>query len=53
MKLQTRNDRIHIVILDIQGLYAQIHDEMWISEIEYQQVKKVYGNYYKYRIIRL
>lgn len=53
MELQIKSDLIHIVILDIDRVYTQIYDEMWVSEIEYHQIRKAYGNYHKYRIIRL
>lgn len=53
MKTEIDKDRIHIVILDIQGLYAQIHDEMWVNNIELDQIRHAYKNYRKWRIIKL
>lgn len=53
MKTKISEDIIHIVILDIRRLYTQIHDEMWTSKAEYEQIKQVYADNISYKIVEL
>lgn len=44
---------IHIVILDIGGVYTQIYDEWYFTFTELEKIKKDYSDINKFKIITI
>ena len=44
---------IHIVILDISGIYTQIHNQGYFSEQEVEEIKQQYPDTERWRVIVL
>lgn len=42
-----------IVILDTSGIYAQIHNQGYFEEIEADEIKQVYRDTNKWKVIEL
>lgn len=53
MKVEIPDNLIHIVILDISGIYAQIHNDGYFSPIEIDQIKYQYSDDKKWKIVEL
>ena len=52
MRIEISSDLIRIVVLDISGLYAQIHDEATLPLLEVVDYIKQYQDK-KYKIIEI
>lgn len=53
MKTVIPDNLIHIVILDISGVYAQIHNDGYFEPVEAEQLKQTYKDTSKYRVIEV
>lgn len=52
MKFQLPNNSFYqVIILDISGVYAQIHDQKHCNEAELAQVKERYSDTEHWRIV--
>ncbi len=53
MELQINEGLIRVVILDIDGLYTQIYDELYYSKERYNEILSEFGDSVKYKIITI
>lgn len=53
MDVNISDDLVHIVILDISGLYAQIYDQGWYSDEEVDKLKSKYSAESTYMVIEI
>lgn len=53
MKVEILNNMVQIVILDISGVYAQIHNDGYFSQSEVEQIKEQYSDVHKWKVIEL
>lgn len=51
MELQINEGLIRVVILDIDGLYTQIYDELYCSKERYNEILSGFGESNKYKIV--
>lgn len=51
MELYIKKDLVHVIILDISGIYAYIHNQGYFDKITVDDIKKQYYDKNKWRII--
>ena len=44
---------VHIVILDISGIYTQIHNQGYFSEQEVEEINQQYSDTERWRVVVL
>lgn len=52
MTIDIRENLVHIVILDVSGVYAQIHNQGYFDKVSVQDIKEQYKDS-KWKIIIL
>lgn len=53
MIINIEDDIVRVVILDILGIYAQIHDQGYFNKESIKDVKQQYSNMEHWRVIVL
>ena len=53
MTANIKENIIRVVILDISGVYAQIHNQGYFSEQEVEEIKKQYSDTEHWRVFVL
>lgn len=53
MRTNIPDNLIHIIILDISGIYAQIHNQGYFDEESVKEIKKQYSGEKHWKIIEL
>lgn len=53
MQAEIKDHAIHVVILDISGIYAQIHDQGYFDLETVEEVQRQYSNTKHWRVLVL
>ena len=53
MKADIKDNIIHIVILDISGIYAQIHNQGYFDKEQIEEIKDQYSDTKHWRVLVL
>lgn len=53
MKAEIKDNAIHIVILDISGIYAQIHDQGYFDAKTVEDIQRQYSDIKLWRVLVL
>ena len=53
IKSEIKDSLTHIVILDISGIYAQIHNEGYFEDKQVEEIKEQYSDTGHWRVIVL
>ena len=53
MNVDISEDIVHVVILDISGLYAQIHNQGYFDKSSIDDIKQQYSDTERWRVIVL
>ena len=53
MKAEIKENAVHIVILDIAGVYAQIHNQGYFDKIQIEEIKNQYSDKQRWRVVVL
>lgn len=51
MNLETKNNLVRVVILDISGIYAQIHNQGYFDKKSVDKIKEQYNNKELWRVL--
>ena len=53
MNVDISENLVHVIILDISGIYAQIHYQGYFSEQEVEEIKQQYSDTERWRVVVL
>lgn len=53
MIAELRDNIIHVVILDISGIYAQIHNQGYFDKTSIDDIKQQYSDIERWRVVVL
>ena len=53
MKTEISENIVHIIILDISGVYAQIHNQGYFDKSSIDEIKQQYSDTGRWRVIVL
>ena len=53
MNVDISENLVHIVILDISGIYTQIHNQGYFSGQEIEEIKQQYSDTRRWRVVVL
>ena len=53
MIAELRDNIIHVVILDISGIYAQIHNQGYFDKTSIDDIKQQYSDIERWRVVML
>ena len=53
MIAELRDNIIHVVILDISGIYAQIHNQGYFDKTSIDDIKQQYSDIERWRVVIL
>lgn len=53
MNTEISNSLMHIVILDISGIYAQIHNQGYFDKTSIDEIKHQYSDTERWRVVEL
>ena len=53
IKAEIKDNLIRVIILDISGVYAQIHNQGYFSEQEVEEIKQQYSDTQHWRVVVL
>ena len=53
IKSEIKDSLIHIVILDISGIYAQIHNQGYFDKSSIDDIKQQYSDTRRWRVVVL
>ena len=53
MKTEISENIVHVVILDISGVYAQIHNQGYFDKLSIDDIKQQYSDTQRWRVIVL
>ena len=53
MKAYIKGNLIRVIILDISGIYTQIHNQGYFSEQEVEEIKQQYSDTERWRVVVL
>lgn len=51
MDITIPDNLVHIVILDISGIYAQIHNQGYFDKVSLDDIKQQYSNTQCWRVV--
>ena len=51
MVLETKENLVHIIILDISGIYAQIYNDGYFDKSQIESIKEQYSNEKRWRVV--
>lgn len=51
MVLETKENLVHIIILDISGIYAQIYNDGYFERSQIDSIKEQYSNEKRWRVV--
>ena len=53
MKADISEDIVRVIILDVSGIYAQIHNQGYFEEKQVEEIKKQYSDTKHWRVLVL
>ena len=53
MNVDIKENLVHVIILDISGIYAQIHNQGYFDKSSIDDIKKQYSDTERWRVIVL
>lgn len=53
IKAEIKDNLIRVIILDISGVYAQIHNEGYFESVQVEEIKNQYSDTEHWRVIVL
>ena len=53
IKAEIKDNLIRVIILDISGVYAQIHNEGYFDKYSVDEIKKQYSDTERWRVVIL
>ena len=53
MKTEIKDSLTHIVILDISGIYVQIHNQGYFDKEQIEEIKKQYSDVKHWRVLEI
>lgn len=53
MIVEMKDNIIHVVILDVSGIYAQIHNQGYFDKISIDDIKQQYSDTGRWRVVVL
>ena len=53
MNVDISENLVHVIILDISGIYAQIHNQGYFDKISIDVIKKQYSDTERWRVMVL
>ena len=53
MTINMSDNLVHVVILDISGVYAQIHNQGYFDKLSIDDIKKQYSDTEHWRVVVL
>ena len=53
MELQMKNNLVQVIILDITGIYAQIHNQGYFDKVSVEDIKRQYSDKQRWRVVVL
>lgn len=53
MELQLKNNLVQVIILDISGIYAQIHNQGYFDESTVNNINQMYSDRQHWRVVIL
>lgn len=51
MELQLKNNLVQVIVLDITGIYAQIHNQGYFDNVSVEDIKKQYSDEQRWRVV--
>ena len=51
MELQMKNNLVQVIILDITGIYAQIHNQGYFDKVSVEDIKRQYSDEQRWRVV--
>lgn len=53
MMTEISENIVHVVILDVSGVYAQIHNQGYFDKLSIDDIKQQYSNTERWRVVVL
>ena len=53
IKSEIKDNLIRVIILDVSGIYSQIHNEGYFEEKQLEEIKKQYSDTERWRVVVL
>lgn len=53
MKADINENLVHVIILDISGVYAQIHNQGYFDKEQIEEIKSQYSDKQRWRVVVL
>ena len=53
MKADINENLVHVIILDISGVYAQIHNQGYLDKESIEEIKNQYSDTQRWRVLVL
>lgn len=53
MEMQMKNNLVQVIILDISGIYAQIHNQGYFDKCSLDDIKEQYSDTQHWRVVVL
>lgn len=53
MKTEISENIVHVIILDISGVYAQIHNQGYFDKLSIDDIKQQYSDTERWRVVVL
>ena len=53
MNVDIKENLVHVIILDISGIYAQIHNQGYFDKSSIGEIKKQYSDTRRWRVVVL
>lgn len=53
MKTEISENIVHVIILDISGIYAQIHNQGYFDKSSIDEIKQQYSDTERWRVVVL
>ena len=51
MELQLKNNLVQVIILDITGIYVQIHNQGYFDKVSVEEIKRQYSDEQRWRVV--
>ena len=53
IKSEIKDNLIRVIILDVSGIYSQIHNEGYFEKKQLEEIKKQYSDTQRWRVVVL
>ena len=53
MNVDIKENLVHVIILDISGIYAQIHNQGYFDKFSIDEIKQQYSDTERWRVVVL